>query len=60
MPKKAKDPTRKTISTVVNVATYYDLKIAALQARREQQEFYRLILVTAIADPVFLAGLSAK
>ncbi len=60
MSKKAKDPTKKTVSTIVDVDTYYDLKIAALQARCEQQEFYRLILITAIADPVFLAGLSTK
>lgn len=55
MPKAGKDPTRKTVSTIVSLDTYYDLKIAALQARCEQQEFYRRILTKAINSPEFLA-----
>ena len=57
MPKQAKDPTKKTVSTLVDIDTYYDLKIAALQARCEQQEFYRRILVAAINSPEFLSSL---
>lgn len=57
MPKKGKDPTKKTVSTIVSVDVYFDLKIAALQAHCEQQEFYRRILTKAIASPEFLADL---
>jgi len=60
MPRKAKDPTQKTISTLVPVDTYYDLKIAALQSRCEQQEFYRRILTKAVNTPEFLESLKTK